>query len=937
MKKLICVSIAIFMCAAAFLPVFSAGATAENRYCIIRGMLDKRMSGRYISVLLVRKSDGELGHIGMTEVNDDGSYFYKFLFDRNISDYKVSTAIEGERVQADNADVLIFSDSIEIKAVLTNEFGGSFHFGTDTKLNLSVRGNDSFSAMENVTIAAAVYSGDSRMLYFKTLPAKHNLNQPFDFEIMIDSVLEDASYVKVFALKNFECIQPVAENVTVDKEYGKCFYAAPWGNDNNDGSFDAPLKTLAGAKSAVRRYKSANGLPYGGIKVIFREGDYFIDSTVQFTSYDAGTEDAPITYCAYKGENVNFSGGQKIDAGNMKLTDENDALYVRFAENVRKNIYSVDLKALGITNYGEIMPRNIAYYSSNTMGMEAFVDDRALTMAQWPNRDYDNSLNYVYSKGVITNSVTGDIESVIEVYDDVINRISSWQDTENVLCEGIFERKYNFEAIPLVGFDANSNTITLKNGSAEGFSKEKDGNRFFFYNIPEELDADGEYYIDRSNGVLYICSDEAIPKGTKIGLSKTDGYLITLYNGADYINFEGIDFELGRGNMMHIWHSKNINISDCRFRNCCGEALSIGGLYPLYGVEYRYGLLGDTKFKVDTKNITVRNCDFRNAGAGGINIFGGSFETLETANYLVENCRFDFCDRVKKAYAPAIRMGGVGMTVRGCTIANQYHQAMEASGTDVLIEFNEMYNCLRETSDAGVIYGQNPSIGTEIRYNYVHDIPDSGAKYDATDWSSNIGNYWIPIRAAFYIDGARPGMYVHHNIIKDVPITMMCAGYLTEFNNNIMIDTYIPIYNMGAESNQDFIKTVAENSEGKYDRYKVKYPQIFSLWDKIQQQIREGTFKTQDTYLNADNNVLTYDRLKQFYNDTVPDGADAVKTLVKSYDYIYDAENSFNNFLVIPKYEKAYFKNYKKGDFSLMRFSPILKKIPSLSGIDIIK
>ncbi len=202
----------------------------------------------------------------------------------------------------------------------------------------------------------------------------------------------------------------------------------------------------------------------------------------------------------------------------MKLTDENDALYVRFAENVRKNIYSVDLKALGITNYGEIMPRNIAYYSSNTMGMEAFVDDRALTMAQWPNRDYDNSLNYVYSKGVITNSVTGDIEPVIEVYDDVINRIASWQDTENVLCEGIFERKYNFEAIPLVGFDANSNTITLKNGSAEGFSSEKDGNRFWFYNIPEELDADGEYYIDRLNGVLYIyVVQRQFPKTQKSG------------------------------------------------------------------------------------------------------------------------------------------------------------------------------------------------------------------------------------------------------------------------------------------------------------------------------------------------------------------------------------------------------------------------------------
>lgn len=935
MKRVISLLTAIFIFSAAF-TVFSAEMPSESRYCIIQGILNEKMAGRYISILLDGKSDGKIGHIGMTQINNDGSYFYKFLFDGNISDYKINTAVEGERVKSDNADVITYSNPVEIEAVLKNETGESFRFGTDRKLYLNLCGNENFSARKNVTAASAVYNSDGRMLLLKILPAEQNLKEPFSFETVIDNIPEDAANAKVFLLENLETMRPVAESVTVGKEYGKCFYAAPWGNDNNDGSFDAPLKTLAGAKSAVRRYKSANGLPHGGIKVIFREGDYFIGSTVKFTSYDAGTEDAPITYCAYDGENVSFSGGQKTDAGNLKLTDKNDALYERFAENVRHKIYSVDLKALGITDYGKVMPRNMSYYSSNTMGTEVFIDDRALTMAQWPNRDSDNSLNYVYSKGVVTNSTSADIEPVIEVYGETIDRIASWQDIENVLCEGIFERRYSFDAIPLAGFDADNGTITLKNGSIEGFSKEKDGNRFFFYNIPEELDADGEYYIDRSNGVLYICSDEAIPKGTKIGLSKTDGYLITLYNGADYINFKGINFELGRGNMMHIWHSKNINISDCRFRNCCGESLSIGGLYPLYGVEYRYGLLGDTKFKVDTKNITVRNCDFRNAGAGGINIFGGSFETLETANYLVENCRFDFCDRVKKAYAPAIRMGGVGMTVRGCTIANQYHQAMEASGTDVLIEFNEIYNCLRETSDAGVIYGQNPSIGTEIRYNYVHDIPDSGAKYDATDWSSNIGDYWIPIRAAFYIDGARPGMYVHHNVIKDVPIAMMCAGYLTEFNNNIMVDTYIPIYNMGAVSNQDFIRTVAENPEGKYDRYKVKYPQIFSLWDKIQQQIREGTFKTQDTYLNADNNVLTYDRLKQFYNDTVPDGADAVKTLVKSYDYIYDADNNFNNFLVVPEYEKVYFKNYNGGDFVPMRFSPILRKIPSLSGIDMI-
>ena len=35
------------------------------------------------------------------------------------------------------------------------------------------------------------------------------------------------------------------------------------------------------------------------------------------------------------------------------------SVYERFAENVRHKIYSVDLKALGITDYGQLMPRNM--------------------------------------------------------------------------------------------------------------------------------------------------------------------------------------------------------------------------------------------------------------------------------------------------------------------------------------------------------------------------------------------------------------------------------------------------------------------------------------------------------------------------------------------------------------------------------------------------
>ncbi len=46
------------------------------------------------------------------------------------------------------------------------------------------------------------------------------------------------------------------------------------------------------------------------------------------------------------------------------------------------------------------------------------------------------------------------------------------------------------------------------------------------------------------------------------------------------------------------------------------------------------------------------------------------------------------------------------------------------SGNENIIEFNEIYNVVLETNDAGAIYsGRDPSMqGNVIRYNYFHDI-----------------------------------------------------------------------------------------------------------------------------------------------------------------------------------------------------------------------
>ena len=74
---------------------------------------------------------------------------------------------------------------------------------------------------------------------------------------------------------------------------------APYGNDSNSGTLEAPLKTLEKAKDILK--SDTNGDP---VTVWFREGTYTINETVEFTAEDRGN----VLYRSYPGEKVSFSG-----------------------------------------------------------------------------------------------------------------------------------------------------------------------------------------------------------------------------------------------------------------------------------------------------------------------------------------------------------------------------------------------------------------------------------------------------------------------------------------------------------------------------------------------------------------------------------------------------------------------------------------------------
>jgi len=109
----------------------------------------------------------------------------------------------------------------------------------------------------------------------------------FDDYIMIEDVVEDTKH-------------------SIYKE----FYVSADGDDKNDGSKDAPFKTIDGAKAAIKKISDEMT---GDIIVNIASGYYQLDKTLEFNETDSGKNGYNIIY---KGEDENnpplISGGQKI-------------------------------------------------------------------------------------------------------------------------------------------------------------------------------------------------------------------------------------------------------------------------------------------------------------------------------------------------------------------------------------------------------------------------------------------------------------------------------------------------------------------------------------------------------------------------------------------------------------------------------------------------
>ena len=478
----------------------------------------------------------------------------------------------------------------------------------------------------------------------------------------------------------------------------------------NAAKTDGPFASLERARDAIRKLKTSGALPVP-VTVQVRGGLYALPQTLKLGAQDGGTAAAPVVYRAYQNEKPTLIGGRAVTG---------------FVPH-KGQILKADVAAQGLKG---------VYFR------QLIFDGQRQHLARYPNYDPKNPYGggWTYADG-----------KYIPMYQDVPGEshkslhykaadFHNWARPE----EGevfVFAR-YNWwnNIVRIAAIDREKRIMTLA-GDASYPIRPTD--RYYLRNLFEELDAPGEWYLDKQTWTLYFWPPA--PLAGRAVYAPTMRTILELGQGTAHVTFRGFIFECAEGTAITLNNTTNCLIAASTVRNVGdynGSGVSISG-------GFRNGVAG---------------CDIYEVGSHGVGLSGGDRKTLTPAENYADN---NYIHHVGVFYKQGVgvSMSGVGNRASRNLIHDGPRMGIMFSGNNLVIEYNHIRHMNLETSDTGAVYtgGRDwiSSRGTVIRYNYFHDILGYG--YENGKWVSPHFAWGV------YLDDNTGGVDVIGNIVARTP------------------------------------------------------------------------------------------------------------------------------------------------------------------------
>ena len=534
------------------------------------------------------------------------------------------------------------------------------------------------------------------------------------------------------------------------------FFVAPAGDDHNPGTVEKPFATVPAARDAARAVIAA-GLKEP-VTVTLAGGTYELAESLTFGPEDSGTDTCPVTYRAATGAHVVLSGGQAItgwtkgegDVWQTTVPGVKEGkwyfrqIWVNGRRAVRARTPNADAKPAAIALRGAKLTTDLTHYTYQFP---------AGTLAAWGN--------------------LADVEAVVA---------GDWE---------IARKRFA--------------TVNVATGNAEmagphvaphPFIAPKAGRWCYLENAREFLDTPGEWYLDRTTGVLSywprpgedLATVEVIaPRLTRLLAVKG-----TPERPVKQLRFVGLAFQyadwdipaggyLGVQACNYTTNTKDMGRMDAALRADYTDSLAFTGCTIAH--------MGGCGLELVTRcrNSAVEQCEVTDISGNGIILGGPKAEEdvprdTRIVNNHVYQCGVD--------YAGAI--GIWAAFAQRTLIAHNHVHDLPYTGISIgwdwsplptparenVIEYNHIHDVMQRLGDGGGIYTLGLQPNSFLRGNYIHGVRRSALAHA----SPNNG---------MFLDEGTTGFTIEGNLISDTVGTPLRFNMATK--NLIKDNIFCPL------------------------------------------------------------------------------------------------------------------------------------------------